>query len=86
MTEDEARTQLIMDYKMTFGSPEGKRVLSHLAKITGFMDCDMPVSGGIDPYYVVARTAMRIMYANIVRYVERDLTKEQHTEADNTQE
>lgn len=35
MTEDEAKTQLVRDYKDTFGGLTGQRVLADLAKVCG---------------------------------------------------
>ncbi len=91
MTDEEKRIwqQLVMDYKATFGSPEGKRVLEHLANTCRWNDAFLPqntLSGGVDPYQCVGYMAMRIVYRNILNMVETDLMKEHVLQTDNTQE
>jgi hypothetical protein len=87
--DEEKRNQLVMDYKATFGSPEGKRVLEHLANVCRWNDAFLPqnaISGGVDPYQCVGYMSMRIAYRNILNMVETDLMKEHKLQTDNTQE
>lgn len=88
MTDEEKRIQLINDYKGTFGTPEGLRVLADLAIRCRFKDVLLPTGGDghIDPYQVVGYSAMRILYVGILKMVEADLMKKHDLQTDNTQE
>lgn len=89
MTDEEKRIQLVTDYKTVFGSPEGKRVLEHLANVCRWNDAFLPqnqVAGGVDPYQCAGYMSMRIVYRNILNMIETDLMKEHELQTDNRQE
>jgi len=88
MTDEERRTQLVMDYKMTFGSLEGKRVLADLSKLCGLNFVLTPVGndGHTDPYDVMRNEGKRTVAIHINRMVETDLMKEHDLTTDNVKE
>lgn len=71
--------QLIKDFKETFGTPHGQRVLAKLRTLSTYDYSRMPIDRNIDPYRVVADEAQRSVVCYIINKVEADLDKEEET-------
>ena len=73
MTEDEQAQQLVMDYKETFLSEHGKKVLVHMKKLARFNVATVPndFTGRIDPLEVMRQEGMR----NVIIHIETMLNK-----------
>ena len=73
LTEDQQAQQLARDYKETFGTPGGKRVLDHMKILTKFNIAAVPndFTGRIDSYEVMRQEGMR----SVIIHVEMMLRK-----------
>jgi hypothetical protein len=69
MNDDQIKQQLIRDYKETFASEGGKRVLADLRKRCEPIILDSP----IDPYQTHIDLGKRIVMTHIVRQIEREM-------------
>lgn len=83
MTEEEKKEQLIRDYKFTFGSPEGKRVLENLRKLANYDLSIVPTdnNGQVDIYQVMKNEGQRAVVIHILRKISTDLGEPKQTEA-----
>ena len=70
---DEAR-QLVIDYKQTYGTPHGKRVLDHMKACACFNIAKVPIDnlGRIDAYEVVRNLGLRSSIVNIEMILNTD--------------
>lgn len=77
---DEAR-QLIIDYQVAFGTPEGQRVLANLSYWSGYDGRIVPTP---DDTLATLGCALgkRDMFLHILDKVNEDLNKEVQTEAE----
>lgn len=73
LTEDQKAQQLARDYKETYGTPGGKRVLDHMKILTKFNIATVPNdhTGRIDPYEVMRQEGMR----SVIIHIETMLKK-----------
>ncbi len=83
MTDEEKTIQLVMDYKRTFETLEGKRVLANLRKISRFDLSVIPTGndGHTDIYEVMRNEGQRSVVLHILKKIETDLSKPKQTEA-----
>lgn len=87
MTDEEKREvdaeQLIRDYKYTFGSPDGKRVLEDLKRLANYDLVLVPLdnNGRIDSHQVMRNEGNREVVVHILRKIKTDLGKPKQTEA-----
>ena len=74
MTEDEKAQQLVIDYKQTFMSEHGQRVLAHIKKLAKFNMAYLPTDtvGRIDPMEVMRYEGSRC----VIIHIETMLNKE----------
>ena len=75
---DEKFAALVQDYKMTFGTPEGKRVLADLEKNVCRVNDTTFV---IEPYENAMRQGQRFVYLLIKRKIDTDLSKQEVIDA-----
>jgi len=61
--------QLLIDYKETFGSEAGKRVLHDLDRKTTFSKSAIPVNGPIDTNRLIKDEAQRSFFLYIIKKV-----------------
>ncbi len=80
--EDEKK-QLTMDYKQTFDSPEGKRVVDNLRKISKFDLSVLPIGKDdhIDIHAIMRYEGQRSVVLHILKKIEEDLDKPKQIEA-----
>ena len=88
MTEDEEKReaekeQLTRDYKFTFGSPDGKRVVKDLKSLANYDLVLVPLdnNGKIDSHQVMFNEGRRSVIVHILRKIKVDLGKPKQTEA-----
>lgn len=69
--------QLVKDYKETFGSAQGKRVLDNLKRLAHYDGFFWPRAqdGHTDVYDVCRETGKRAMIAHIELHLNKDLMK-----------
>lgn len=81
MTDEEKN--LIIDYRNTFESPQGERVLKDLRKIFNFDVSVQPlgIDGHIDSYKVVRNEGCRSVIIHILRKIEKDFDDKKQEEA-----
>ena len=84
ITEEEKKEQLIRDYKNTFGSPEGERVLGDLRRHANIDLSIVPTdnNGQIDIYQVMKNEGQRAVVIHILRRIRTDLDKPKQTKAE----
>ena len=80
---EDAAEQLIRDYKYTFGSPDGKRVLEDLKRLANYDLVLVPLdnNGRIDSHQVMRNEGNREVVVHILRKIKVDLSKPKQTEA-----
>jgi len=76
----QAKLQLIADFKNTFGTQEGKRVLNKLISLSNYKHSKM-TDYPIDPYRVVADEAQRSVICYILKMVESKFDQEPNEKA-----
>ena len=69
---------LVQDYKMTFGTPEGLRVLADLEKNVCRVNDTTFVT---EPYENAMRQGQRFVYLLIKRKIDTDLTEQKPVDA-----
>jgi len=71
---DQEAKQLIMDYRFTFGSDEGKRVLADIERLAKFNLSIVPLDqqGRIDPMAVMRNEGQRSVLVHIYRKLKQD--------------
>ena len=81
--EQLAKEQLVSDYKNTFGSPEGERVLGDLKRLANIDFSIIPLNGNgqIDINQVMVNEGQRAVVIHILRKISVDLDKPKQTEA-----
>ena len=74
MTEDEKSQQLVIDFKQTFNSERGKKVLEYIKRRTKFNQAPRPCDnlGRIDPFEVMYLEGRR----SVIIEIETMLAKE----------
>ena len=88
MTPEEQYWQLVADYKGTFGTDEGKRVLAHLRMRCGVDDVTLPTGndGHIDSHHLAANQGRKAVYVEIMNHVDKDVSEQKQTDAINEDE
>jgi len=88
MTDEEKKReedvwQEIKDFKETFESPEGKRVVERLKRLSNYDYVLVPVdnNGRIDVNQVMFNEGQRSVMVHILRKLKTDLGKPKQTEA-----
>ena len=72
LTEDQQAQQLARDYKETFGSEGGKRVLDHMKLLAKYNIAYVPaVTGVIDPLEIMRQEGMRSVIIHIEMYLNK---------------
>ena len=74
MDENDEARQLIIDYKQTFLSPHGKRVLDHMKACSKYNIAHVPLDslGRIDVHEVVRNLGLRSSIVNIETMLNTD--------------
>ena len=74
MDENQTERSLVLDYKQTYGTDSGKRVLNHMKKMAMFDFVDVPLDnmGRIDPFEVVRQLGLRSAIIEIEIMLKRD--------------
>lgn len=85
MTPEEQYWQLVTDYKGTFGTDEGKRVLAHLRMRCGYDDITLPTDndGRIDVSLVLANQGRRAVFVEIMKHVDKDVSEQKQADVIN---
>ena len=88
MTPDEQKHQNIIDFKMTFGSEHGKRVLGKLKAITGyyFFKDFKDKNGRIDPLAEMEQKGKQFLIMYIETQLNKDTTKDTPTQVKSERE
>ena len=75
--------QLLIDYKVVFESPEGKRVLADLRKRCPMLTDGISTTGGIDPNKVLVLEGQNNVLKHIYKMLRRDPNAEAPEQAVN---
>jgi len=75
--------QLLIDYKVVFDSPEGKRVLADLRKRCPMLTDGISTTGGIDPNKVLVLEGQNNVLKHIYKMLRRDPNAEAPEQAVN---
>ena len=78
MNEDDKARQLVIDYKQTFGTRYGKRVLEHLKLMANFNVAVVPNdhNGKIDALEIMRQEGMRSVIIGIETMLNTDPSEE----------
>lgn len=72
----ENRKQLVIDYKVVFGSEEGKRVLNDLRKRAVLITGQLSTKGGVDVNALLIEEGR----ADVVKYIYRMIHTDPHAQ------